>query len=59
MFCLSRLISGQRGVRPLRVEVRPKADSKYQQGFGPGWRIANAICDVMSCITVCMPERIE
>ena len=37
----------------------PRADSKSQHGFGLGWRCAIARSVVMSCITVCMPARID
>ena len=36
-----------------------RADSKFQHGFGSGWRIAIASSVVMSCITACMPARID
>jgi len=35
------------------------ADSKFQHGFGSGWCIAIASSAVMSCITACMPARID
>ena len=36
-----------------------RADSKYQFDLGFGWRIAIASSAVMSCITACMPARID
>jgi len=36
-----------------------RADSKSQQGAGSGLRIANASSALMSCITACIPARIE
>jgi FlaA1/EpsC-like NDP-sugar epimerase len=36
-----------------------RADSKYQCVLGPGWRIAIASSAVMSCITACIPPRID
>jgi catalase (peroxidase I) len=37
----------------------PRADSKCQIGSGLGCRIAIASSAVMSCITACMPARID
>ena len=36
-----------------------RADSKFQHGLGSGWRIDIASSAVMSCITACMPARID
>ena len=36
-----------------------RADSKFQHGLGSGWRIAIASSAVMSCITACIPARID
>jgi len=36
-----------------------RADSKFQHGFGSGWRIAISSNAVMSCITACMPALID
>jgi len=37
----------------------PRADSKSHHGFGDGWRVAIASNAVMSCITACIPARID
>ncbi|MEA5414020.1 hypothetical protein [Synechococcus sp. BA-132 BA5] len=42
-----------------QADAHARADSKYSIGFGSGWRIAIASCAVMSCITACMPARID
>ena len=42
-----------------RLGVLDRADSKYQIGSGLGCRIAMASSAVMSCITACMPVRID
>jgi hypothetical protein len=39
--------------------LSPMADSKFQTGAGLGCRIAMASSVVMSCITACMPVRID
>jgi len=36
-----------------------RADSKSHYGFGDGWRVAIASNAVMSCITACIPARID
>jgi hypothetical protein len=41
------------------VSDAARADSKYQHGLGFGWRIAIASSAVMSCITACIPARID
>ena len=42
-----------------RYAVDPRADSKCQLGPGLGCRFAMASSAVMSCITACMPARID
>ena len=37
----------------------PRADSKFQDGSSSGWRLAIASSAVMSCITACIPVRID
>ena len=39
--------------------VQSRADSKSHHGFGDGWRVAIASNAVMSCITACIPARID
>jgi len=43
----------------VRSSDEDRADSKYQIGSGLGCRIAMASSAVMSCITACMPVRID
>ena len=45
--------------RPLLDPPRARADSKSHHGFGDGWRVAIASNAVMSCITACIPARID
>jgi predicted nucleic acid-binding protein len=46
-------------VRDPHDQVFLRADSKYQHVLGAGWRIAIASSAVMSCITACIPPRID
>ena len=43
----------------LLAACRGRADSKSQHGLVSGWRVAIASSAVMSCITACMPARID
>jgi len=49
----------KRGVRWRLVAIGARVDSKSQSGLGSGCLIAIASSAVMSCITACMPARID
>jgi len=42
-----------------KFRSHPRADSKFQDGSSSGWRLASASSAVMSCITACIPVRID
>ena len=52
-------VAAVRALHAAIAALEGRADSKFQSGLGLGCRLAIASSVVMSCITACMPARID